>query len=210
MGKSLWKQTRWAAPMVGIALGTVVTAYAGLQSNVILQSNLYGNIPNVTVRGVQAGGAPWVVEGTVKLTRTDLVASGKWLIIPKTGYLANGKPIPSAVAGTTAGVTSVVAAITFANAPTIVTAPVSLNKQGNFTFNVMLNIPKNAANPVVLIGPGTKGKIGAWFASSDFLMDYGEYQPAGMNGMGNSGSTGSSGGGSSSGSGSGAGSGGGW
>lgn len=169
-----------AAAVAAVAGATGAFAQ-GMTGGGLLNGKLFGNIPNITVRGVQSGSAPWVVDGTVKLTRTDLVASGKWLIVPKTGYLANGKPIPAAIAGTTIGVTSVAAEITFANAKPIFTKSVPLNKKGDFSINATLNMPKGAADPVVLIGPVANGQMKAWFASSNFLMDYGWYTPsAGM------------------------------
>lgn len=176
------KRTSMAAAAVALVTlaGTGVAFAQGMTGGDLLNGKLFGNIPNVTVRGVQAGTAPWVVDGTVKLTSTDLVASGKWLIIPKTGYLANGKPVPAALGGTTAGIPSVAAEITFANAKPIITKSVPLSKNGDFKIDVMLNIPKGAADPVVLIGPVANGQMKAWFASSNFLMDYGWYTPSSM------------------------------
>lgn len=194
---SLSKIVRYVLPAAMLVSGAVATASAAsMQSKVLASGKLFGNIPNVTIRGIDAGGAPWVVQGHYALTNSDLVATGKWLIIPKTGFLANGKPIPSTIAGTTAGATSVIAAITFANAPTIYTKAVPLNKKGDFTFDVMLKVPKNAADPVVLIGPGANGKMSSWWASSNFLMDYGSYTSSGSGGTMSS-SGGSSGGSSS-------------
>ena len=162
---------------------------------------LFGNIPNVTVRGVQAGKAPWIVQGHYKLTATNLVAGGKWLIIPKVGYMSTGQAIPKAIADTTLGVTAVGAEITFANAPSIVLPPVKLSTKGYFSINARYRLPKGANQPVVLIGPVKNGKMVAWFASSNFLMDYGAYNKAMVGGaMGASagGSSSSSGGGKSS------------
>lgn len=156
-------------------LGGAAFADMNAQAAPMYTGKLFGNIPNVTVRGVQAGGAPWVVDGTVKLTDNHIWASGKWLIIPKTGFLANGKPIPMKVAGTTAGVLKVVAEITFANDKAVVTAPVALSAKGDFTINAKVMIPKGAADPVVLIGPPNgMGGEKVWFASTNFLMDYGQ------------------------------------
>ncbi len=158
---------------VGGGAYAAVAAAATAQSPVLLSGPLFGNIANVTVRGVAAGKAPWIVQGSVKLTRTNLSAQGKWFIIPKSGYMYNGQPVPKALAGTTAGVKTVVADITFGNSKSVITAPAKLSPQGDFSINAKVNIPANAGQPVVLIGPGTPGKIIAWFASSNFLTDYG-------------------------------------
>ncbi len=169
------------ALMTLIAVITAVTltadgsAFAAMKpsSTWSMQGKLFGNIPNVTVRNVQAGGAPWVVQGSYRLTSNHFYATGKWLVVPKQGYMQNGMMIPKAIAGTTVGVKSVVADITFANAKSVITAPVMLSKNGDFTFNTSIMIPKGAADPVILIGPGTQKAIKVWFASSNFLMDYG-------------------------------------
>ncbi|MCY0888066.1 MAG: hypothetical protein OWQ59_06355 [Alicyclobacillaceae bacterium] len=155
------------------ALTATTIAFADTHQHVLLKEDLFGNIPNVTIRGVAAGAAPWVVDGWVKLTNDHLMASGKWLIIPKTGYLANGKPIPAAIAGTTAHVPEVLAEVTFANSPAIVTAPVKLSSDGDFTINANIQVPAGASQPIVLIGPGADGKMKAWFASTNFLFNYG-------------------------------------
>ncbi|MHB1629707.1 MAG: hypothetical protein ACYCVB_15295 [Bacilli bacterium] len=161
-----------AAAAIAVGGGAYAAA-ATAQSPVLLSGPLSGNIANVTVRGVAAGKAPWIVQGRVKLTRTNLSAQGKWFIIPKSGYMYNGQPVPKALAGTTAGVKTVVADITFGNSKSVITAPVKLSPQGDFSINAKVNIPANAGQPVVLIGPGVQGKIIAWFASSNFLTDYG-------------------------------------
>gem|GEM_PF-3270451 len=172
---------KWIAPAIvaasvvggGGAYAAAATATATAQSPVLLNGALFGNIANVTVRGVAAGKAPWIVQGRVKLTRTNLTVQGKWFIIPKNGYMYNGQPVPKALAGTTAGVKMVVADITFGNSKSVITAPAKLSPQGVFSINAKVNIPANAGQPVVLIGPGVQGKIIAWFASSNFLTDYG-------------------------------------
>ncbi|MCY0901030.1 MAG: hypothetical protein OWU32_02455 [Firmicutes bacterium] len=175
MASMISRTAKWLVPVTAGVLLMGTAAFADMQGQMMMGGKLFGNIPNVTVRGVAAGGAPWIVDGSYKLTSTDISASGQWLIIPKTGYLANGKPIPKAVAGTTAGVTQLVAEITFANAAPIVTKPFALNAKGDFKMDQMIMMPKGAADPVVLIGPSDgKGGEKVWFASSNFLMDYGQ------------------------------------
>jgi hypothetical protein len=138
-----------------------------------LNSRLYGNIPNVTIRGVQAGGASWVVQGHVKVTNDHIWATGKSLIIPANGYLANGDPVPKAIGGTTAGVKSVAAEVIFANGTDVMTSAVPLNSKGDFSINMAIKTPAGEALPIVLIGPEVNGKLKAWFASSNFLKEYG-------------------------------------
>lgn len=182
MSPFMKRTTKMLLPVTAglMMLGGAAFADMSTQAAPMYSGKLFGNIPNVTVRGVAAGGAPWIVQGSVKLTDNHIWASGKWLIIPKTGFLANGKPIPKAVAGTTAGVKTVVAEITFANKPSVVTAPVTLDAKGDFTINASVMIPKGAADPVVLIGPSDgKGGEKVWFASTDFLMDYGQAMQSG-------------------------------
>lgn len=151
-----------------------------MMSQYLLNGRLFGNIPDVTIRGVAAAQAPWIVNGTVKLTSSELMASGKDLVVPKMGALSSGQPVPASTGGTTAGIMSVGAEITFANKKPIVIKSVPLNKQGNFSITAMVNIPKGAIDPVVLIGPVNNGKMSTWFASSNFLMDYGVSNQATM------------------------------
>ncbi|MCL5064307.1 MAG: hypothetical protein M1600_04450 [Firmicutes bacterium] len=162
-----------------VAAGAMAFAAAAPASSVLLKGPIYGNIPGVTVRGVAAAPAPWVVDGTVTLTRTHLTASGTWLVIPS-GYLGTGAAVPKKLVGTTADVPKVVADITFANGKSVITAPVTLSKTGAFSFNVNLNLSTSVADPVVLIGPPgkPKGSIDAWFASTNFLQAYGTATPS--------------------------------
>ncbi|WP_304458199.1 hypothetical protein [Alicyclobacillus sendaiensis] len=182
-----WKGTVSAAAVAalgaGIAISPVFAAAKSAKAThgeasaapaVIMAGKLYGNIPNVTIRGVAAGKAPWVVDGSYQLKSNLFTASGKWLIIPKQGYMDNGQPVPAKIGGTTNGIAEVGAEITFANASPIVLPPVKLDSQGDFSFHDAIQWPKGAAQPVVLIGPEKNGQLVAWFAASDFLADYGQ------------------------------------
>jgi len=167
-----------AGAVVGIAaLGGIALA-ASNSSPTLLQSQLFGNIPKVAIRGVMSATAPWVVNGKVTLTRTHLSASGTWMVIPK-GYMASGTAVPKSLVGTTAGVPKLVADITDAKGQ-YVTVPVTLTKKGTFTFNVPVHLTGPIQYPVVLIGiPGKKPhSIGAWFAATNFLRQYGDATPA--------------------------------
>lgn len=176
------KKIRWipiAAAAVGVTAMSGIALAATSSSAVLLSSQLFGNIPSVTIRGVAAPSAPWVVDGHITLTRTHLSGSGTWLVIPS-GYLANGSAVPKALVGTTAGVTKIVADITDAEGHQYITAPVTLNKKGGFTFNVAVHLTGPIGDPIVLIGPPgkTANSISAWFASTNFLKQYGEATPS--------------------------------
>ncbi len=173
---------RWipvAAAAVGMAAFGGLALAAPATSQVLLQSELFGNIPSVSVRGVAAASAPWVVDGHLTLTRTHLSASGTWLVIPA-GYLATGAAVPKSLVGTTAGVPKLVADITDAEGHHLITAPVTLTKTGTFSFNVAVNLSGAVEDPVVLIGPPgkTAHSIDAWFASTNFLKQYGDATPS--------------------------------
>ena len=191
-----------AGAIVGLAAFGGMAMAAPSNSAVLLKSELLGNIPNVTVRGVAAATAPWVVDGHLTLTRTHLSASGSWLVIPA-GYMASGAPVPKSLVGTTAGVPKLVADVTDAEGHHFVTVPVTLSKKGSFTFNVPVRLTGPVQDPVVLIGPPgkTAHSIGAWFASTNFLKQYGDATPgmiqswthsSGSNSGGGSGTYGSS------------------
>jgi hypothetical protein len=170
-------------PVVGAA--AVVAGVGGMalaattSSGPLLQSQLFGNMPKVTIRGVASATAPWVLDGKVTLTRTHLSASGKWMLIPA-GYMASGAAVPKSLVGTTAGVPKLVAEITDANGGHMVTAPVVLTKKGSFTFNMALHLTGPIQDPIVLIGPPGKKPhtMLAWFAASNFLRQYGYATPA--------------------------------
>ncbi len=175
---SHWKLALPAA--VGlIAVGAMAFAAPAPSTGVLLTSPLYGNIPDVSIRGVAAASAPWVVDGQLTLTRTRLTATGTWLVIPA-GYLASGAAVPKTLVGSTAGVPKIVADITFTHGKSVITGPVTLSKTGAFSFNVAVNLTGPVEDPVVLIGPPgkAKGSIDAWFASSDFLQGYGTATPS--------------------------------
>jgi hypothetical protein len=79
----------------------------------VINAHAIGSTPNIVIRGVVAGGAPWVVKnGKIVLdSNGGLKVRVKGLLIGD-GALANGNPVPPALIGTTAGVTTVHAALT--------------------------------------------------------------------------------------------------
>lgn len=160
----------------------VGSVFAAAQSPDLLSGPIYGNIPNVSVRGVAAGKAPWVVSGHAVLTAHHLSVTGKWLLIPKQGFMNTGTPIPRAIQGTTAGFVQVGAEITFANGRPVVAAPVKLTPSGGFAINANVTLPPHHADPVVLIGPMSGKKMLGWFAATDFLANYGQANAAAASG----------------------------
>jgi hypothetical protein len=162
----------------GAVVAMAVTTAASAAPKVLLKGALYGNIPDVTVRGVAAGKLPWVVQGSVELTTDHLTASGKELLVPE-GPGLNGAPVPAAVVGTTVGVKAVVAEVSCAGRAAVVTKAVPLSATGSFAFDTPVTLPAQCLDPIVLVGPGVSGKkMVAWFASTDFLTDYGVATPA--------------------------------
>ncbi len=182
-----------AGAVVGLAAFGGLALAAPASSSVLLKSELFGNIPSVTVRGVASATAPWVVDGHLTLTRTHLSASGTWLVIPQ-GYMSTGAQVPKSLVGTTVGVPKLVADITDAQGKDVITAPVTLSKKGTFSFNISLNLTGPIGDPVVLIGPPgkTAHSIGAWFASTNFLNQYGDATPSMIKSWTHSSSSGSS------------------
>lgn len=171
--------------ILSAAAGITALAFAGgafaMQSanSVLLKGPLYGNIPNVAVRGVPAGKLPWVVKGLAVLTPKALTVTGQWLLVPDGGYTSTGAPVPKAMWGTTIGVKTVAAEITFANGQSMMTKPAPLSPKGDFTIHATVNVPAGDAQPIVLVGPVIGGKL-VWFASTDYLTDYGMAKPGVM------------------------------
>jgi hypothetical protein len=157
------------AGAIGAALALSSGAGAASTAMTLYTGTLYGNIPNITVRTVPAAGAPWIVKGTVTITSTMIVAKGTDLVIPA-GYLANGKAVPKNIINTTGGAPSVGAELTCAQGGTpVITATAPLSKTGAFDISSMAKVPATCTNPIVLIGPESKGKLTSWWASTNFL-----------------------------------------
>lgn len=155
-----------AAAGAAFALATGVAGAAGPKT--LYTGQLFGNIPNVTVRGVAAGAAPWVVQGTASVTATGIVAKGTGLVIPP-GDMATGKPVAKAIIGTTVGVPAVGAELTCGQGTSVTTATAPLSKSGAFDLSAKVKVPATCTDPIVLVGVMAKGKMVAWFASTDFL-----------------------------------------
>ena len=140
----------------------------------VINSHVEGSVPNITIRGVVSGGAPWVVKnGKVQLDSDGhLVVRVKGLVIGE-GALANGAPVPPNLVGTTAGVTTVHAALTCGGpgggVPFTITPTegVPLSPAGDFEIEADLTTPSVCAQPIVLIRIGSPTSPGPWIAASE-------------------------------------------
>lgn len=165
-----WKLLAGAGATAGV-LGVALVASGASAAKTLYTSALYGNIPNVTVRGVAAGGAPWVVRGTVTVTTTSIVIKGSDLVVPP-GYMATDKPVAKSLVGTTVGIPAVGAELSCGQGTTLLTGTAPLSKKGAFQIDSTVKVPTACTDPIVLVGPVKGGKMVAWFASSNFL-EYG-------------------------------------
>lgn len=139
----------------------------------IINTHPFGSTPNIMIRSVISGGAPWVVKnGKVKLDPNGhLVVRVKGLLITD-GALASGDPVPPALVGTTATVTMVHAALTCGGpgggVPFTITPTdaVPLSTNGDFDISADLILPEICAQPIVLIRIGDPESPGPWIAAS--------------------------------------------
>jgi len=139
----------------------------------LINSDVIGSTPNITIRGVAAGGAPWVLEDG----RAQLDSSGRLRVrveglVIGAGALASGDPVPANLVGTVAGVTTVHAALTCGGpgggTPFTITPSdgVPLSAAGDFEINAQLTIPDACDHPILLIRIGTPAAAGPWIAAA--------------------------------------------
>ena len=139
----------------------------------ILNTHVIGSVPNIMIRSVISGGAPWVVKnGKVQLDPDGhLQVRVKGLLIGE-GALANGAPVPPNLVGTVATVTTVHAALTCGGpgggVPFTITSTdaVPLSPAGDFEIDAQLSLPEVCAQPIVLIRIGPATSSGPWIAAS--------------------------------------------
>jgi hypothetical protein len=144
----------------------------------VINNHVFGSTPNVTIRGVLAGAAPWVVKnGKAQLSPDGHIrVRVKGLVIGE-GALANGEPVPESLIGTVATVTTVHAALTCGGpgggtAFTITsTDAVPINSKGDFEIDAELEIPSVCAQPIILIRIGSAAAAGPWIAASELPGD---------------------------------------
>ncbi|HSB12369.1 MAG TPA: hypothetical protein VLM38_22975 [Blastocatellia bacterium] len=138
----------------------------------IINAHAFGSTPNITIRGVASGGAPWVVRnGKIQLDPSGrLRVRIKGLLITE-GALSNGNPVPDSLVGTVATVTTVHAALTCGGggAPFTITPTdgVTISPEGDVDIDAQISIPSVCAQPIVLIRIGTPAEPNAWIAASE-------------------------------------------
>lgn len=136
-----------------------------------LNDHVIGSTPNVTIRGVTSGAAPWVVdEGKAKLDPNGRLRVKVRGLLIAGGALANGDPVPANLIGTVGPVTMVHAALTCGGpgggTPFTITSTdaVSLGPQGNFDIDAQLSVPAVCDRPILLIRIGTPTTPGPFIA----------------------------------------------
>lgn len=140
----------------------------------ILNAQVFGSTPNITIRGVDAGAAPWVVDnGKIQLDPSGrLRVRIKGLLIGE-GALASGDPVPANLVGTVATVAMVHAALTCGGPgggiPFTITSTdaVPITIDGNVEIDAEITTPTVCAQPIVLIRIGTPAMPGPWIAASE-------------------------------------------
>jgi hypothetical protein len=114
----------------------------------------------ITIDGVPAAGAPWVVDRGSKASishhgRLDMRVRG--LLITGTG---------TAVDGTTGPVKQVVASLACANGDTATTSAVPLSARGNARIRDHVTVPANCLAPVVLVRISGIAASDPWIAAT--------------------------------------------
>ena len=140
----------------------------------VLNAHAFGSTPNITIRGVDAGAAPWVVDnGKIQLDPSGrLRVRIKGLVIGE-GALASGAPVPASLVGTVATVTMVHAALTCGGpgngVPFTITSTdaVPISTDGDLEIDAQITSPTVCAQPIVLIRIGTPATPGPWIAASE-------------------------------------------
>lgn len=138
-----------------------------------LNAHVVGSTPNVTIRSVPSGPAPWVVqEGKAQVDNNGNVKIRVRGLLIGNGALANGDPVPANLVGTVGPVTMVHAALTCGGPGggtpfTITNTPaVPLSAQGNFRINAHITLPTTCDRPIILIRAGDAAAGGPFIASA--------------------------------------------
>jgi hypothetical protein len=175
---------RW---LIGAAIvtGLIITAAARLSAGEhSFKTRLFGNIPQVVVRGIPSDFAPWEA-GPSQVTlkdNGDLRVRIRGLLVAA-GLTSFGTPVPAQFVGTNP-VSQVRIAVTWAVpasvSPSAVfiqeTAVLPLDANGNLAARTFVRPPPpGGERPVILVRAvdPMSGASGAWIASSDFPADFG-------------------------------------
>ena|SRR2546422_7848928 len=159
-----------AALLLVLAAIPTVTIFASSSndSGVLFHfDTLVGNTPGMTVRGVPAAGAPWIVaQAVVQLDgsgRLHVNLKGLVLNLPGSPFDRTTGPVNGVQASLTCEGTNVVAS----------TGVATLSSDGNAKINEIITLPSSCVGPIVLIRLGSTlsnpGPIfGPWFAATGF------------------------------------------
>jgi hypothetical protein len=173
------KMTRFVfALTLCLSVALASATFSSADGPKVINNHVFGSTPNVTIRGVVAGGAPWVVKnGKAQLSPDgQLRVKVKGLVIGE-GALANGNPVPDSLVGTVAGITVVHAALTCGGpgggTPFTITstAAVPISLAGDFEIDEEVTIPSVCAQPIILIRIGLPAASGPWIAASELPGD---------------------------------------
>ena len=157
-----------------LSVALASATYSSADGPKVINNHVFGSTPNITIRGVVSGGAPWVVKnGKAQLSPDGrLRVRVKGLVIGE-GALANGNPVPANLIGTVAGVTMVHASLTCggpgSGTPFTITNTdaVPLGADGDFEIDEEITIPTVCAQPIILIRIGLPAGAGPWIAASE-------------------------------------------
>jgi hypothetical protein len=129
--------------------------------------DLVGSTPNMTVRSVPSGGAPWVANGSAELGRDGrLEVHVEGLLLTNTG-----NPL---LDGTTGPVRGVRASLACEGTNVVATTGVvPLDASGNAEIEETIALPSSCVGPIVLIRIGATSTnpgplLGPWIAASGF------------------------------------------
>ena len=146
-----------------------------------LNAHVVGSTPNVTIRTVSSGPAPWVVqEGKATVDPNGNVKIRVKGLLIGSGALANGDPVPANLVGTVGPVTRVHASITCGGPGmgtpfTITDTPsVPLSANGSFKINAHLTLPTACDRPIILIRVGEPGAGGVFIAEASPFFEKGD------------------------------------
>jgi hypothetical protein len=153
--------------LTSVPIGLAMASASNSSGVLFVSNSMVGSTPGMTVRGVAAGGAPWVVSSAVVQLDRDgrLHANIHGLLISKPGSPLDGTvgPVTGVRASLTCEGTNVVAS----------TGLVSLDANGNTKIDQMVTLPQSCVGPIILIQIGSTTSnpgptLGPWIAATGF------------------------------------------